>query len=178
MIHLPFDIFHLIFTFISFCKKNWLNIKLSSKLFKKIANITFIPIHIHFQKAVKDKNIFSLKNILTYKNIDLSYCNNDAIKIANISGNVEIVKLLFQNHRIDPSDQNNEAIQSIYLYGNTEIVKLLLQNHRVNPFVNNNNAIYKVCYREYIEIVKLLLQNHRIDPFTLYMNHYKSFVLL
>jgi hypothetical protein len=43
---------------------------------------------------------FSLKDILSYSNIDLFHCNNDAIEIANISGNIEIVKLFLQDHRV------------------------------------------------------------------------------
>jgi hypothetical protein len=45
-------------------------------------------------------NTFSLKDILSYSNIDPSHCNNDAIEFASTSGNVEIVKLLFQDHRV------------------------------------------------------------------------------
>jgi hypothetical protein len=93
MIHIPFDIFHLICTFIPFCKKNWLNIKLSSKLFKKIVDRAFIPTYFHFKKAAKDLNLFSLKNILSYNNIDPFHFNN-AIENAYYYGNAEIVQLL------------------------------------------------------------------------------------
>src|SRR4051812_37260402 len=101
MLYIPSKITHIIFSFISFCKKDWLNIKLSSKQFKIIADKTFLPTFNHFIKAVKAANIFSLKTILSYNIIDLSQHNNDAFKIAisygNISNNYHSVFAVFSS---------------------------------------------------------------------------------
>jgi ankyrin repeat protein len=168
MIHIPFDILHLIFTFISFCNKNWLNIKLSSKLFKNIGDRAFIPTYVHFQTALKDKNIFSLKKLLSYSNVDLYHCNNDvissAIRKACYFGHNEILKLLLQDHRVDPSANDNEAIQNACYYKQNDVVKLLLQDPRVDSSVSNNILIQNACYKGNIDLVKLLLQDPRVDP--------------
>src|SRR5258706_16256174 len=104
------DVLNYIFTFIN-VTSDWLNIKLTCKLFNQL---TF---HI-FNPSIDDNYafIYSIRNYL-----------------------FESIKWLLKHPKIDPTINDNFALRHAYTNKYSEIVKLLLYDSRSDPSIDNNN---------------------------------------
>ena len=107
------DVLGLILSFVSFCGRNWLNVRLTCKNFLQTSFQAFDP----------------------------TVNNNFALKWAIQTGCTKVVEDLLKNKRINPGMENNCSIRKACELGHLEIVKMLLKDKRVDPSAEDNNAI-------------------------------------
>ena len=100
-------------------------------------------------------------------NVDVSYNNNNALRLAARKGHLEVVKYLatLQNpvtgdYRVDVSANDNFALRLAALNGHLEVVKYLSTlvdpvtgDYRVDVSADNNQALR---YAAYLKIIKFL----------------------
>jgi hypothetical protein len=99
-----------------------------------------------FHKAIMRRNTNEVKFFLKNKDLDPTYHQNKAIRIATQHGYIEIVQALLNDPRIDPTEWNDFALGTNAVKGNFEMLTLLINDKRIDPTVQKNQSIY-TCYK-------------------------------
>lgn len=118
-----------------------------------------------FQQALYDKNLEELERLLIEypDEIDPTYDDHLAIRLASYHGNETLVTTLLRHPKCDPSAGHNQAIIGASQNGHDGVVRLLLNDSRVNPTDQWNKA-YKVAqYSHHSTTVELLCYDERIS---------------
>ena len=115
-----------------------------------------------FEKAVKQNDIETVKELLKDSEVDPGADDNQAIGKASQNGHVEVVRLLLDDVRVDPEANVNYAIGYAALNGHVEVVRLLLDDDRVDPADDNNWAIRYAIKNGHDEVADMLYYDYRI----------------
>ena len=151
------------------------NLEIFKKLIKnneEIINflLDFNPeIYIKILKiSIEEKNLNIIK-LINNKNFNINYQNNNLLRLACISQDIEIIKYLIENNFI--IDDNSLLIS--FLNNNLEIFKYLIDNGG-NPFCHDKYILLKLIYdnndNNNIEIINYL--NKNIEVFNYFLTVY------
>jgi hypothetical protein len=92
-------------------------------------------------QGVENGYLYVVENALKL-GIDPSIYNNYAIRIASVSGFLDIVKLLMKDPRIDPSFDKNWAFRYAIKYDHLKVAKELLKDKRVRDKLRPEDKEY------------------------------------
>jgi hypothetical protein len=101
-------------------------------------------------------------------NIDISACDNYAIRLAAQKGHSSVVALLLADPRVNPAADDNYAIRYASMNGHSDVVELLLADPRVDPAARNDEAYRFASKNGHSSVVALLLADLRVDPAAIY----------
>ena len=96
-----------------------------------------------FIKSINDNDIEKVKFQLTDQELDPSYNDSQALKIATERNFTEIVKLLLGDYRINPSVKNNYAIKEATDNDFIDIINLLYEDDKLELTDLSPNQIIK-----------------------------------
>jgi ankyrin repeat protein len=88
--------------------------------------------------------------------LDPTYKDNEAIKLACRYGHTEVATTLLNDYRVDPSVCHNYCITVAAMHGFTGICKLLLQDRRVDPSANSSDPLRRAKQNGHKRIVEIL----------------------
>lgn len=108
-----------------------------------------------------------IKKLLEDPEVDPSFNDNEAIRVASMLGLDNVIQLLLHHEKVDPAARDNEAIRVAAGNGHLAAVQVLLASGKVNPGARNSEALRMPLskYRNGSEqIVELLLKHPDVDP--------------
>ena len=108
------DVLGLILSFVPFDGSNWLNVRLTCKIFLQTSLQAFDPTvnnNCALKWAIQTGYTKVVEDLLTDKRINPGMENNSSIRKASELGHLKIVKMMLNDKRVDPSAENNKAIQ-------------------------------------------------------------------
>ena len=115
-----------------------------------------------------------IKKLLQHPNFIINEDDGgDALCLATIMGQTEIVKLLLKDSKFNPSlymklymnDIGNNAFEYACGHGHLDIVELLLNDSRVDPTADENLPLSLAAGNGHAHVLKRLLQDPRIQKF-------------
>ncbi len=90
------------------------------------------------------------------------------------SGNINLVKYMFNEVGFNIKHHNQLAIRTTCENGHLHILKYLLEFKEVEPEVNNNYCLRVCCKKNYISLVEVLLEDERVNPYDM---NYECFMI-
>eukprot|EP01118_Nematostelium_gracile_P005359 TRINITY_DN168_c0_g1_i2.p1 TRINITY_DN168_c0_g1~~TRINITY_DN168_c0_g1_i2.p1 ORF type:complete len:258 (+),score=55.84 TRINITY_DN168_c0_g1_i2:1-774(+) len=187
------ELLSIIFSFVPYCGRSWLNIKLVSRSWKAISDDVFDPrqvdavsrmIRLGNESAVlgflgltqfdvkgeilrlvcKNGKMSLLEKLISDGRIDPSINDHEAFIAACWNSRLDVIQRLLKDDRIDPSVQYNQCIRFASSSGNIDVVKLLLEHEKVDPSTDNNYCLRSASINGHFQVVSRLLEDQRVDP--------------
>jgi hypothetical protein len=146
---------------------NWLNAKLTCKLWCFVGNQIFTPTicnNYALRWAIEHNNANQIITLLKDPRVDWLWQENYLLRWAAEMGHIKLLQILLQNPLVDPSANKNSAIERAAAKGHSQIVRILLSDKRVDPSSHENIALRWAALNGFVEVVQILLKDKRVDP--------------
>jgi len=130
-------------------------------------------------------HIDKVKYLIEEKNVDINFNDDEAIREACRSGNLNVVQYLLTSPTINKhSNVNNfsengiNALASASIGGHLNVVKYLLTSNdlliKADIYLQDNNAFKLACYRKHDDIIKFLIFDYNIEELPTINDYLKS----
>jgi hypothetical protein len=116
------------------------------------------------KKIINSGDVEKLLSLIEDPLLNLSICDDIALRIASQNQSIDIIKILLKDKRVNPSIGINMPIKKAISFNNEEMLKLLL-NHNKNIINKSNIELFEFALqKKSFSCLKILIEDGRIDP--------------